>query len=183
MGSPISPAIANLVMESLESQVINNLAYQLPFYKRYVDVILTAVHPDNLDNIGHSFNLFHPNLRFTHEVEVNNKISFLDILLINNNGSILLDWYQKPPWSGRYLHYFSQDPETHKKCVVTGLIDRGLILSDPSLRAKNLNLITSTLIQNGYPPTSINSVKSSRVEKLYNSLAINKYNPFSGNME
>lgn len=166
MGSPISPAIANLVMETLDNSVITSLNYQLPFYKRYVDDILTTVHKENLDNLLHSFNQFHPRLNFTSEVERDNKISFLDMSL---------DWYQKPTKSGRYLQYTSHHPEVHKKCVVAGLFDRGLLLSDPILREKNLKPITNTLTQNGYPPSLIDSIKVSTIDKLYNSVAYQEH--------
>lgn len=168
MGSPISPIVANLVMEKLESDVISKLGYQLPFFKRYVDDILTAVHVDHLTDIVDSFNSFHPKLQFTREIEVDNKISFLDLSVVNMDGTLNIDWYQKPTWSGRYLQYSSHHPSVHKKCVVSGLFDRGLKLSEPILRKKNIKLITDTLCQNGYPINLINDIKASRVNILYN---------------
>lgn len=171
MGSPISPAIANLVMEALETSVISCLTYELPFYKRYVDDILTCVHSDNLENIVQAFNSYHPKLKFTSELESEGRISFLGMSVINIDNRVHLDWYQKPTWSGRYLQFHSHHPEVHKKCVVAGLFERGLKLCEPMFREKNLKLITETLIQNGYPRNLINSIKASRVHKLYNSVS------------
>lgn len=55
IGSPISPAVANWVMEKLENETITQLQYRLPFFKRYIDDILTAVYVDNLMDIVESF--------------------------------------------------------------------------------------------------------------------------------
>jgi len=46
MGSPLSPVIADLVLQDLELVAINNLPFHLPFYYRYVDDIILAA-PSN----------------------------------------------------------------------------------------------------------------------------------------
>ena len=76
MGSPLSASIANLVMESLEDNCISNLIFSLPFYKRYVDDILTAVKHENVNNILNCFNNYNINLKFTAELENNKGINF-----------------------------------------------------------------------------------------------------------
>lgn len=97
----------------------------------------------------------------------------------------MIDRYQRPTWSGRHLYYSSHHPEVHEKCFVAGLVDRGLILSNPVLREKILKSITNTLIDNGYSSRLINSIKSTRIDKLYNSWAYQKrmemYAPSSSN--
>lgn len=95
MGSPISSVIANLIIKCLESNVIEHLGYRLLFYKRYVDDVITAVHKDDIDDLVHSFNQYHPSLKFTFKFESNNKISFLDMVLINKDDNISVDWYHE----------------------------------------------------------------------------------------
>ena len=43
MGSPLSPIIANLVMENLEVNTLKKTSISIPFYFRYVDDIVMAV--------------------------------------------------------------------------------------------------------------------------------------------
>jgi len=73
MGSPLSPVIADLVLQDLEIFAINNLPFHLPFYYRYVnDIVLTA--PSNsVDLLLQSFNAQHSKLQFTMEIERDKK--------------------------------------------------------------------------------------------------------------
>lgn len=99
MGSPLSAPLAVLIMEHLENHILPTLNLHIPFFKRYVDDIITAVPHDEINTIVTALNSFHPKLQFTHETETDNKISFLDIQLIkqnNGNTSIITDWYRKP---------------------------------------------------------------------------------------
>lgn len=103
MGSPISPVVANLVLEHLEQSVIKKLPFTLPFYFRYVDDIITCVHRDHINILLGKFNNFHPRIRFTVELEKEGKLSFFDTLVINDHNIVKLDWFHKSTWSGRYL--------------------------------------------------------------------------------
>jgi len=40
MGSPLSPIVADLVLQKLESTILNNLSYKPTFYYKYVDDIV-----------------------------------------------------------------------------------------------------------------------------------------------
>lgn len=46
MGSPLSPTVANLVIEELETWALKQLNFKPPYYVRYVDDIMTAVPND-----------------------------------------------------------------------------------------------------------------------------------------
>ena len=43
MGSSISATVANLVMEHIQNFLIPQLPFPLPFFKRYVDDIITCI--------------------------------------------------------------------------------------------------------------------------------------------
>ncbi|XP_046615634.1 uncharacterized protein LOC124303010 [Neodiprion virginianus] len=170
MGSPISPVVANLVLEHFEKKIISHLPFSLPFYYRYVDDIITCVKKENLQLLLTKFNNFHPRIQFTFELEKDGKISFLDTMVINHNDTIILDWHHKPTWSGRYIHFNSYRPIKHKKSVAISLFDRCLRISNPQFLKKNLKLVETTLISNGYPLKFINDIKKYRVDKMYNSI-------------
>jgi len=78
MGSPLSPVIADIVMRDLETYCLNSINCQLTFYYRYVDDIVMAVSPDNINLIFDTFNSFHDRIKFTIEYEESRSISFLD---------------------------------------------------------------------------------------------------------
>ncbi|XP_046587801.1 uncharacterized protein LOC124292954 [Neodiprion lecontei] len=72
------------------------------YAQTYVDDIITAVPSDKVAEMLSVFNSFHPRLQFTSELESNHQISFLDVLIINDNQLIKTDWFHKATWSQRY---------------------------------------------------------------------------------
>ena len=69
------------------------------------------------------------NLKFTHEIENDKKISFLDVMVINDNNKIITDWYQKSVYSGRIIHFLSSHPTYQNKNIIYNLVDRAFLLS------------------------------------------------------
>ena len=114
MGSPISPLFADIVMEDLERDCLQILKEKhdcIPtFYFRYIDDTIICVKKEHIDSVIKVFNSYDQNLKFTHELEVDNRINFLDLSLIRNNRKIITNWFQKPTSSGRLINYFSNHP-------------------------------------------------------------------------
>jgi len=136
MGSPLSPIIADLIMQDLENSAIEKLPFDLPFFYRYVDDIIFAM-PDMLDVVLDTFNRVHERLQFTIKVERDGKISFLEISLIRDNNTVVFDLYHKPTFSGKFLNFYSHHPIAHKRGVVIGLTDKILKLTHPKYHSKN----------------------------------------------
>jgi len=60
MRSPLSPIIADIVMQELETTVLSTVNFPIPIHYRYVDDILMAVPHDKIDHILHAYNNCHP---------------------------------------------------------------------------------------------------------------------------
>lgn len=168
MGSPLSPVIADITMQDLESRVIGTLPFNLPFYFRYVDDVALSVPSSGLDLTLNSFNSVHPRLQFTLEEGVDNRLPFLDVTIIVNNNIIEFDWYHKPTFSGRYLNYESQHPLCQKRGTIMGLVDRAILLSHPRFQQKNLEIVIGIALENGYPLPFVFRVLHSRLKTLFN---------------
>ena len=151
MGSPLSPIIADIVMQDIENNALCLLEIRLPFFLRYVDDIVCAVPSERVDHVLEVFNSIHPRLQFTIEIGVNDELSFLDLNLILNNEQLIFNWYHKPTFSGRYLNFYSQHPLCQKRGTIIGLIDRVLYLSHPKFHSDNFKFIMEILIKNNYP--------------------------------
>lgn len=67
MGSPLSPILADMVMQDLEVHCIDSLDFALPVFYRYVDEIFTILPSDRTDDVLFVFNNYHPRLHFTLE--------------------------------------------------------------------------------------------------------------------
>lgn len=151
MGSPLSPIIADLVMQDLETTVLNTLNIEARYYFRYVNDVLIIIPEDKVNKVLHSFNSYHDRLKFMIEIEDNHRINFLDISIIVINNVIHIDWFRKKTFSERTLSYLSNHPMCHKKGVIYNLVDRAILLSNPIFHKKNLEFVINMLIDNGYP--------------------------------
>lgn len=159
MGNCLSPVCSDIVMSELQKECTKKLPFHLPFFKRYVDDIITCIPADKLETIQSVFNDFHPKLKFTVECENDGKIPFLDIVLIRtNNNNIITDWYHKPTFSERFLNYQSEHAFKQKHNIITNLKSRALLLSHPQFHDKNLNNIETFLLRNNYPHRLIKKI-------------------------
>lgn len=52
-----------------------------------------------------SFNFIHPRSQFTIEKGTDNKLYFLDVIIINNDRVLEFDWFHKDAFSERYLNF------------------------------------------------------------------------------
>jgi len=75
LGSPLSPIIADLTLQNLESHTPKNLSFIPSFYIRYVnDTVLAALYT-LLSELFEKFNFFNPRLKFIIEIGGNHSIS------------------------------------------------------------------------------------------------------------
>lgn len=118
MGSPLSPIIADIILQDLEEKALTSLNFIPTFYLRYVDDIVLTAPPSAFKHILNVFNSFHSRLQFTMEIGDDNKLDFLDVTLILNNNRLTFDWYHKPTFSGRYLNFLSQHPLCQKEVLL-----------------------------------------------------------------
>ena len=75
------------------------------------------------------FNSYHQRIQFTHEVEINNTISFLEVLMERKNNKIN-ELVQETTFSGRFLNFYSNHIKSHKIGIIYNLVDRAIHLAD-----------------------------------------------------
>jgi len=172
MGSPLSPVIADIVLQDLEEKALNNINLNLSFYHRYVDDIILAAPFNHSTNILNIFNSFHNRLQFTIEFENNRNISFLDLSLNVVDNKIKIDWFHKKTFSGRFLSYLSNHPLCQKTGTIYNLIDRAILLSHPDFHEKNIELCIKLLLENGYPLNLIFQKINERLKKLFHKKSV-----------
>lgn len=126
-------------------------------YYRYVDDTYAVFDiEDQMNKFFHMINSIHPNLKFTKELANNDKLPFLDVLVIkNNDGTVSTSVYRKPTWTGLYLHFFSFVPTAYKRNLVNNLFDRARRICSSEYLDTELELLFKTLRENGYPPKFI----------------------------
>lgn len=157
MGSPLSPILADIVMENILVRAIKKANIPPQYIKKYVDDLFAIVHRDKIQETLEIFNEQNENITFTCEIEKDGKLPYLDLLVVRgDDGRIATDWYAKPMASGRLLNFFSYHQMDQKLAVASNFIDRVRSLSTiKSEREQNVTII-SILRRNDYPPPLIN---------------------------
>jgi len=77
--SPLSPILANLLIQDLKMSILSNINVNIPINYRYVDDILIALPKNLMYSIFEMFNSYHKRLNFTIEHIDDNSIYFLDV--------------------------------------------------------------------------------------------------------
>ena len=68
MGSPISPMLADLVLQVLEEVVFKKLSFKIHAYYRYVDDTFSIIPKNMIKETLEKFNSYHSRLKFTYEL-------------------------------------------------------------------------------------------------------------------
>ena len=152
MGSALGPLFANFYMGHLEDKIFQVID-KPSIYLRYVDDILVLT--EKVSDIEDLKQVLHSNsvLTFTHELNVNNKIPFLDVLIDTNGHNFETSTYKKPTSINSCLiNYKSECPFRYKTAVIKNLIKRSkLISSSNTIFYNELRKIKQTLVNNGFP--------------------------------
>ncbi|XP_073826795.1 uncharacterized protein [Musca autumnalis] len=80
MGSPASPIIEDLVMESLLESSLGSLSTKPKILTKYVDDLFAIIREDAIEETLTTLNGFNRNIKFTLEEESDGKIPYLDTL-------------------------------------------------------------------------------------------------------
>jgi hypothetical protein len=166
MGSPISPAVANIYMDFFETTALENAAYKPSMWLRYVDdtFVVWRHGREKLEEFHQFLNQIDEAIQFTKEVECGGKLPFLDVLISRReDGSLGNSVYRKPTNTNRYLHAGSHHHPAQIKGVMATMVHRSIILSDEDHRAEELNTLTEILMKNGYGREEIRKTISRRL--------------------
>ncbi|PFX31412.1 Glutamate [NMDA] receptor subunit 1 [Stylophora pistillata] len=128
MGSPISPVLADLVMEEIEETAISTFPYPPKWWFRYVDDSHSCIKKDQVDNFHKHLDSINPNTQFTLELENTNGqgLPLIDTITSRRDTKIQMDVYRKPTHTDRYLDFFSCHPMCHKRSFVNTLLENNI---------------------------------------------------------
>ena len=153
MGSPLSPIVANLYMEHLEQAALRTTMLPPKLWLRYVDdtFVVWPHGQEELNRFHEHLNRQHPNIKFTVEVEKDNKLAFLDVHVTRNDTKLNTGVYRKPTHTNRYIPFHSH----HHPRMVTGVLrcmrDRANRICDSTSKTTELQLLQEVFQANGFP--------------------------------
>ena len=101
------------------------------------------------------------NIKFTVEQEVENAITFMDVLTIYNNGQLTTKAYKKPTHVTRYLNFnFCHDFSQKVSLVKTLLfLATSKLITKYRDKTKEIISICNGLCNNNYPDWLLNKIK------------------------
>ena len=159
MGSPLGPSLANAFLSYYEKNWLNNCpqGFKPVFYRRYVDdIFLLFKSNDHLKYFQDFLNSCHINMSFSMETEKENKLSFLDVEVIREQGKFTTTVYRKPTFSGVYSNFESFLPSVYKFGMVYTLVYRCFrISSNWTQFHTELTFLKGIFPKNGYPDNFI----------------------------
>ena len=162
MGSPISPIVANLFMEDLETKALATSPAPPTLWKRYVDDTFIIIHRAEKNNFLQHLNSIDDSIHFTcEEADENGAIAFLDMLITpDEEGRLNTSVYRKATHTDQYLHWDSHHAVNSKYSVVGTLFHRARTLcSTPMQLQKEEKHLHQSLNRCKYPDWAINRVK------------------------
>ena len=161
MGSPLGPVLSGIFMVKLENSLVPTLNESMTLCQRFVDDNITFVKNDSIAYVLDQLNSFHEQIQFTYEVEHNNKLPFLDVLLIKNANKIDTTVYRKPTNTDVYLNWNTHAPTTWKRGTLRTILSRAYtICSSETYLNEEIKYIESTFEKvNNYPKYVITQLK------------------------
>ena len=166
MGTKFAPTYATLVLAYLEEKLYSEIETKFgkefaifikENWKRFLDdcFVFWTKSKDDLKTFHLILNRLNPNLSFTME-KSEEKLPFLDILLLKNNSTILTDIYSKETDSKQYLNFHSCHPKHTKTSIPYNLARRiCTIVSDQDTQQRRLSELRTSLQKRNYPDTLI----------------------------
>ena len=141
---------------------------KLSFYRRYVDDTFCLF---NSEQDALSFfdfiNKQHPNITFSMEKEVNNRLAFLDVLVDNaSSSSPITSVYHKTSYTGLLTNFFSFSPHSYKVGLVKTLVDRAYKINNTWHGFhKDIESLVITLKKNFFPAKIIDPIIKHYLDK------------------
>ena len=115
-------------MVELENTLVLTLSNHRISWKRYYDDNNCFIKEDSIDHVMSVLNGFHPSIQFTCDTESNNRLSFLDVLIIRNGQSTETCVYRKSTNTDIYVHWNSFASIQGKRSSLKALVYRSNVI-------------------------------------------------------
>lgn len=125
-------------------------------------------------------NSFHQSIKFTVEEEIDQKITYLDLLLIkDDSGNIKYKWHSKATSSNKLLNFLSSHPYHQKYNTAFNFLNRALKLTLSDFHNETIQTVKNLLIENSYPKKLVKKI----IHRAINRQNLSNNNPDHSNFQ
>ena len=171
MGGPLSPTLANLFLCYYEQLWLNSCPeeFQPIFYRRFVDDCFVAFKDlSHVELFAEYLNSQHSNIKFTYEIEKDNKLPFLDMIITKEDSGISSSVYRKPTFTGLGLNFFSFIPYIYKINSIHTLLQRAYSVSSSYINFHaEIEYLKEYFINNKFAIHIIENAVAKFLDKLF----------------
>ena len=161
MGSPLGVLFANFYMGSLEEKIFTQHPdLKPPLYARYIDDIF--INASSEEHVTQLIDIFKNNsaLNFTHEIEEDQQLPFLDVMVHRHENSFSTEVFVKATNLGFCLNAASECPDKYRRSVINSFVKRAFThCSSWTTTDKELKRISQVLTNNGYSKEEIDVIR------------------------
>ena len=172
MGGCVSPTLANIFLSLHEQNWIQNcpLEFRPVYYRRYVDdTFILFKSQSHITKFLNYLNQQHSQIKFTHEIEIDNRLPFLDVLVCKNNNGFATSLFRKQTFTGLAMKYNSAISSSFKLNLVQCLVHRAFKICSSYLSfTKELDFLRNFFIKNGFPQSFIENCFKKKIDNLIN---------------
>ena len=161
MGSPISPIVANLYMESFEMRALQSLPNPPSVWKRFIDDTFVIMKKTHKEEFLTHLNSEDSKIQFTtEETGPDGSLPFLDILITpDKDGRLDTTVYRKPTHMDQYLRWDSHHTISSKYSVVGTLLHRARMICSNNQLLQQEDHLSKALMNCNYPIWALTRVK------------------------
>ena len=134
-----------------------------------MDDTFTFIKHNEIENVKGVLNGFHQDIKFTHEIEKNNSISFLDVKVTKKiNGEFVTEVHRKKTDTNLYVNWKSFSPRSWKIGTLKGLFRRAYVIcSEKSGLDKEITHLKYVFSKiNGYPSKVVHNTLQDVVKAI-----------------
>ena len=153
MGSPLSGILSNNFLEHLEANYFKQVINKDIVWLRYVDYVLViAPRRLDLDSLRGRLNSVEPSIQFTIEYENNDRLPFLDVLLVKENNNLKFNVFRKATNKNVFVHFYSNTDKRAKLGINIGFYLRALRICSAEFLEYEFDIIFHNFLELKYPP-------------------------------
>ena len=139
-------------MEYVELKAISSFNSSPKLWKRFVDDTFVIMQTNEVNRFFDHLNNVDPNINFTIELEQDDKLAFLDVLVMRTqDGKLATKVHRKTIHTNRYLNYHSAHSIEQKQGVMMNLYNRAQsLITKLTDWKKEKSFLSHMLTENDY---------------------------------